>query len=59
MQVMSSILKKLGIEDQMKATLKAAQGGAGAMKMAASGELEMAWDSEKNEPVFWLPQSGT
>lgn len=22
--------------------------------MAASGELETAWDSEKNEPVFWM-----
>ena len=45
-------LKKLGIEDQMKATLKAAQGGAGAMKMAASGEAEigLTFMSEMEEP---------
>jgi hypothetical protein len=24
-------------------------------EMASSGELESAWDSEKNEAVFWIP----
>ena len=28
-------------------------------KMAAAGELETAWDSEKNEAVFWLPKGET
>ncbi|MEQ1946451.1 MAG: molybdate ABC transporter substrate-binding protein [Bryobacteraceae bacterium] len=45
-------LKKLGIADQMKATLKPAQGGAGAMKMAATGEAEigLTFMSEMEEP---------
>jgi molybdate transport system substrate-binding protein len=45
-------LKKLGIWDQMQATLKRAQGGAAAMKMAASGEAEIGitFLSEMNEP---------
>ncbi len=34
-------LNKLGIADQMKATLKPAQGGAGAMEMVAKGEAEI------------------
>lgn len=45
-------LKKLGIADQMQATLKPAQGGAGAMKMAASGETEigLTFMSEMEDP---------
>ena len=34
-------LKKLGIADQMQPKIKPAQGGAGAMAMAASGEVEI------------------
>jgi molybdate transport system substrate-binding protein len=34
-------LKKLGIADQMKSKIKLAQGGAGAMKMLASGEVDI------------------
>jgi molybdate transport system substrate-binding protein len=34
-------LKKLGISDQMQPKIKRAQGGAGAMVMAANGEVEI------------------
>jgi len=56
-------LKKMGIADQMQATLKPAQGGAGAMKMAASGEAEIGitFMSEMEDPgidvVGALPKS--
>lgn len=45
-------LKKLGISDQIQAKLKRAQGGAGAMKMVASGEAEigLTFLSEMKEP---------
>jgi molybdate transport system substrate-binding protein len=45
-------LKKLGITDQMQPRLKRAQGGANAMKMAATGEAEIGvtFVSEMNEP---------
>lgn len=45
-------LKKLGIYDQMQPKIKRAQGGAGAMKMAASGEVELGLTflSEMQEP---------
>lgn len=45
-------LKKLGIADQMKATLKPAQGGAGAMAMVAKGEAEigLTFLSEMEDP---------
>ena len=45
-------LKKLGIAEQMQSKLKRAQGGAGAMKMLASGEadLGLTFMSEMNEP---------
>ncbi|HEX6894842.1 MAG TPA: molybdate ABC transporter substrate-binding protein, partial [Bryobacteraceae bacterium] len=45
-------LKKLGIAEQMQSKLKHAQGGAGAMKMLASGEadLGLTFMSEMNEP---------
>ena len=57
------MFKKLGIADQVQSKLKRAQGGAGAMKMAASGEAEigMTFLSEMEEPgidvVGPLPQS--
>jgi molybdate transport system substrate-binding protein len=45
-------LKKLGITEQVQPKIKLAQGGAGAMKMAASGEVEigLTFLSEMNEP---------
>jgi len=45
-------LNKLGIADQMKATLKPAQGGAGAMAMVAKGETEigLTFLSEMEDP---------
>ena len=45
-------LDKLGIADQMKATLKPAQGGAGAMEMVAKGEAEigLTFLSEMEDP---------
>ena len=45
-------LKQLGIADQMQSKLKRAQGGNGAMKMAASGEAEigLTFVSEMEEP---------
>jgi molybdate transport system substrate-binding protein len=45
-------LQKLGIAEQMQNKLKRAQGGAGAMKMVASGEadLGLTFMSEMNEP---------
>jgi molybdate transport system substrate-binding protein len=45
-------LKTLGIADQMKATLKPAQGGAGAMAMVAKGEAEigLTFLSEMEDP---------
>jgi len=45
-------LKKLGITDQMKATLKPAKGGAGAMAMVAKGEAEigLTFLSEMEDP---------
>ncbi len=45
-------LKKLGIDDQMQPKIKRAQGGAGAMKMVASGEVEigLTFLSEMDEP---------
>jgi molybdate transport system substrate-binding protein len=45
-------LNKLGIADQMKATLKPAQGGAGAMEMVAKGEAEigLTFLSEMEDP---------
>lgn len=45
-------LNKLGIADQMKATLKPAQGGAGAMAMVAKGEAEigLTFLSEMEDP---------
>jgi len=45
-------LNKLGIVDQMKATLKPAQGGAGAMAMVAKGETEigLTFLSEMEDP---------
>ncbi|HSR05755.1 MAG TPA: molybdate ABC transporter substrate-binding protein [Bryobacteraceae bacterium] len=45
-------LNKLGIADQMKATLNPAQGGAGAMAMVAKGEAEigLTFLSEMEDP---------
>lgn len=45
-------LKKLGIYEQMQPKIKRAQGGAGAMKMAASGEVEigLTFMSEMDDP---------
>ncbi len=45
-------LNKLGIADQMKATLKPAQGGAGAMEMVAKGgaEIGLTFLSEMEDP---------
>ena len=45
-------LKKLGIAEQLEPKLKRAQGGAGAMKMATSGEAEigLTFMSEMEEP---------
>ena len=45
-------LKKLGISEQMQPKIKRAQGGAGAMKMAADGEVEigLTFMSEMGEP---------
>jgi molybdate transport system substrate-binding protein len=45
-------LRKLGIADQMAPKLKRAQGGAGAMAMAAKGEVEigLTFLSEMNDP---------
>jgi molybdate transport system substrate-binding protein len=45
-------LKKLGIADQVEAKLKRAQGGAGAMAMAAKGEAEigLTFVSEMGDP---------
>ena len=45
-------LKKLGIADQMQPKLKRAQGGAGAMRMVAAGEVEigLTFVSEMQEP---------
>ena len=37
---MNETLKKLGITDQMQSKIKLAQGGAGAMKMLAEGQVE-------------------
>ena len=43
-------LKKLGIYDQIQPKIKRAQGGAGAMKMAAKGEVEIGHHlPERNE----------
>ena len=56
-------LKKMGIWDQMQATLKPAQGGAAAMKMVATGEAEigLTFLSEMEDPgivaVGPLPKS--
>ena len=46
------MFKRLGIAEQVKPKLKRAQGGAGAMKMVASGEAEigMTFLSEMEEP---------
>ncbi len=38
---MNETLKKLGITDQMQSKIKLAQGGAGAMKMLADGEVDI------------------
>jgi molybdate transport system substrate-binding protein len=45
-------LKKLGITEQMKPTIKLAQGGAGAMAMVAKGEAEigLTFLSEMEDP---------
>jgi len=45
-------LKKLGIADQMKSTIKLAQGGAGAMGMVAKGDAEigLTFLSEMEDP---------
>jgi molybdate transport system substrate-binding protein len=45
-------LKKLGIAEQMEPKLRRAQGGAGAMKLAATGEAEigLTFMSEMEEP---------
>ena len=57
------MFKKLGVADQVESKLKRAQGGAGAMKMVASGEAEigMTFLSEMEEPgidvVGPLPKS--
>lgn len=57
------MLKKLGIADQLQSKIKHAQGGAGAMQMAAKGEAEigMTFLSEMEEPgidvVGALPRS--
>jgi molybdate transport system substrate-binding protein len=57
------MFKKLGIADQVEPKLKRAQGGAGAMKMVASGDAEigMTFLSEMEEPgievVGALPKS--
>jgi molybdate transport system substrate-binding protein len=57
------MFKKLGIADQVQSKLKRAQGGAGAMKMAASGDAEigMTFLSEMEDPgidvVGPLPRS--
>jgi len=57
------MFKKLGVTEQLQPKLKLAQGGAGAMKMVASGEAEigMTFLSEMEEPgidlVGPLPKS--
>jgi len=57
------MFKKLGIADKVESKLKRAQGGAGAMKMVASGDAEigMTFLSEMEEPgidvVGPLPKS--
>ena len=57
------MFQKLGIADQVQAKVKRAQGGAGAMKMVAQGEVEvgMTFLSEMEEPgidvVGPLPRS--
>lgn len=46
----------LGDDESLNMIVEAAQNiviGMCLSSMAASGELETAWDSEKNEPVFW------
>jgi molybdate transport system substrate-binding protein len=45
-------LRKLGIADQVESKLKRAQGGAGAMAMAAKGEVEigLTFVSEMEDP---------
>jgi molybdate transport system substrate-binding protein len=45
-------LKKLGISEQMQSKIKRAQGGAGAMKLLAAGEVEvgLTFLSEMKEP---------
>ena len=46
----------LGDEGSLDMIVEAAQNiviGMCLSSMAAEGELETAWDSEKNEPVFW------
>jgi len=45
-------LKKLGIAEQVESKIKRAQGGAGAMKLAAQGEVEigLTFMSEMEEP---------
>ncbi|HEV2448472.1 MAG TPA: substrate-binding domain-containing protein, partial [Candidatus Sulfopaludibacter sp.] len=45
-------LKKLGIAEQMQPKLKRAQGGAGAMRMVAAGEVDigLTFVSEMKEP---------
>lgn len=56
-------LKKMGLAEQLEPKLKRAQGGAGAMKMAASGEAEvgLTFMSEMEDPgidiVGPLPKS--
>jgi len=56
-------LKKLGVADQVESKLKRAQGGAGAMKLAATGEVEigLTFVSEMEDPgidvVGPLPKS--
>lgn len=57
------MFKKLGVTEQLQPKIKLAQGGAGAMKMVASGEAEvgMTFLSEMEEPgidvVGALPKS--
>jgi molybdate transport system substrate-binding protein len=57
------MFKKLGVTEQLQPKIKLAQGGAGAMKMVASGEAEigMTFLSEMEEPgidvVGPLPKS--
>jgi molybdate transport system substrate-binding protein len=47
-----STLKQLGIADQIAAKIKRAQGGAGAMKLVANGEVEigLTFQSEMEDP---------